>query len=173
MKSSIRNKELMDKLQELYNDGNKLTMTEIADALNLNRNQVAGLLSHGRRMGYDLPRRQIRHGRPEGMPLSEFKKLKMKENQIKASKVKEAQFKAVGRPKRGPINSDFRALYIQPEILVIPPEGLPLLQVPTDGCKFPIGQTGQTHLFCSQPKIESHYCLKHLKVMWPNRYAKV
>lgn len=168
MKSSVKNKELMDKVVELYHK--KYTASQIGDTLGLNRNQVAGLLTHGRKLGYDLPLRQVRFMRPnpnKGQPLSELAKHKMKENKAKSNKIKEAQYKHLVKVDTFP----YLVLEIYPEVTEIPPEGLPLLRIPANGCKFPIGQAeDNTHLFCAQPRAESSYCLKHMKIMWPNRY---
>jgi hypothetical protein len=167
MKASTSDKKLMDKLVEFYNK--KLTMSEIGNELGLNRNQVAGLITNGRRLGYDLPRRQVQFMRPnpnKGLPLSEIEKYKRRESQIKSDKVKKAQYKHLAKVDGYP----YLAI---PEIKIteIPKEGLPLLQIPANGCKFPIGQDKHnSHLFCSKPKAESSYCAEHLKVMWPNRY---
>ena len=151
MRSSVEDKELMQKVEALYRKN--YSTSEIGIMLGYTKNQIVGLVNRGREAGYDFPKRK-----------TEFTKYKMAQARKKSDKVKEAQYKSVRQA------SDISDLYYTTEIKEIPPEGLQLLDMPNNGCKYPIGERDNIHLFCSQPKTEGSYCLKHAQVIWPNKY---
>jgi len=165
---SVANPEIMHQIEELYN--RDIVTSEIGFVLGLTKNQVIGLINRGRENGYNFPKRTTNfwisgNNKKKGKRLTALQKHKMSESLKRSNKVKDAQFKRVS------ILSNGEYLYKAPDIKVIPPEGLQLLEMPSNGCKYPIGQRGETHLFCSKPKVASCYCLEHLKIMWPKRYG--
>ena len=160
MRSSVDNIVLMRQIETLHRK--KLSTSEIGNTLGYTKNQIVGLINRGREAGYDFPKRK-----------SEFTRYKMQQAKLKSSKVKETQYKPIVKINKHAYTA-IEDMYSLPVITEIPPEGLPLLKVPNNGCRFPIGQDeDNTHLYCAQPKAESSYCLKHMKIMWPNRYLPV
>jgi hypothetical protein len=152
MRSSVENIELMQQIKELHRKN--YSTSEIGTMLGYTKNQIVGLINRGRESGYDFPKRK-----------TEFTKYKMAQARIKSDKVKAAQYDSVRKV------TDIRDLYYITEVNKIPAEGLQLLDMPNNGCRYPIGERDDTHLFCSQQQTQGSYCLKHAQVIWPNKYV--
>lgn len=169
MRASVRDEELMRMIEEMY--AQDKSTAEIGHELGLTKNQVVSCINTGRKYGYEFPKRPANFWQTrvkKGKTLTELQKYKLRQAGAVAARVKAAQYRSVA--KQTSVELALKSLYVTEDIVKIPPEGLPLLYVPSNGCRFPIGDRDGVFLFCSQPRAEGSYCQKHLRIMWPNRF---
>jgi len=117
--------------------GNGQTFGQIGKALNMTRSAVAGRIHRMREKGLI------------GAYVVPYKVAKMPV---------QAPIPVVEKPAPAP----------KPEVIAKPPKnGVALLNLKENGCRYAIYSRGTRHLFCGEPKLNGFsYCEEHNKLVW-------
>jgi hypothetical protein len=167
--------ELLDRAAELWRLG--LSQSGIASRLGLTRSALGGAIAHARLNGSDqFPPRAAsnQHGHGGASPGSGVRRAKrvasvVQGGSLTAKSAPEAVMapQIVERRSDGPPDAVNGGLEPEPTKAAAPDrrEGVSLIDLPYDGCRYPVNESGPIRFCCARCEFGKSWCSRHAAIV--------